>query len=155
MKQVGLEIGGVECRNVRVGEEDAILGIVLLGVRGEVERAGNDKGGVNDHNLVVSNGVHGVYEGGKTLVAEESKLGVLEAGIAAVENEGDLDGAAGGLDKGGGNEGGSEEVGLNENGSAGNGEGGDDGTLSAAEGREVDGDTGEHGGGHNPKDYVG
>src|SRR4051794_28642620 len=91
-----------------------VLGVLFLGLGGEVETAGEEGLAVEKHDLVVSDGVMRVNERCQALFKEVGELGVGLLLVAVVENEVDVDAAQFGLDESLGNGPGGERVGQDQ-----------------------------------------
>jgi hypothetical protein len=58
MTGMHMDIGFIRCDELRrVCDDEQVLGILLLGCLGEVERPGDDRGAVNHHDLCMSDRV--------------------------------------------------------------------------------------------------
>ena len=75
VRLVRLEIPVVSVDQVRVALDDQqVLRVFRLGLMGEVEAAGDERGAVDEHDLVVGDGVVGVDERGQALFEEELQV---------------------------------------------------------------------------------
>ncbi len=83
---MGLPVRRVLRRQVRRADHQQILGVVLLGVLGKVEAAGDDRRPVDDHDLVVRDGVLGVDPHGDADVHQEVGFAVLLCPLALIED---------------------------------------------------------------------
>ena len=80
MGSVGEPVGGVQVGNLRGVHEDEVLGVVKLGCRREVERAGKLEKGINNHVIVVEERMGRVIEDRDIAYGEEV---LTEQGIGA------------------------------------------------------------------------
>lgn len=78
------EFGGVV-------DHQQVLGILLLRGFGEIETSGDDSGFVDQHDLVVGDGVGGIDEGRNSFIGEEGGRGVPLRLLALVQNDLDID----------------------------------------------------------------
>ena len=70
-------------RNIMNGQE--VFGVLLLGGLGEIEAPRKDRVAVDDHYLVVGDGVAGVDPNGNASVSQEGRGRIMSGAIAAVE----------------------------------------------------------------------
>src|SRR5262249_31589500 len=98
---VGGEVGPVGGGQVGVVPQDQqVLGVLVLGLVGEVKAARHDRVPVDHHHLVVGDGVVRVDQGGQLLLEEKVQVGVDLVLVAVVEDDLDVDAARLGLDQG-------------------------------------------------------
>ncbi len=122
-----------------VAQDEQVLGVVFLGLVREVEAAGQDGPTVEDHHLVVGDGVMRVDARCQALFLEEVQVGVGFLFLADVEDDLDVNTAQLGLDQRLGDRLRRERVSLNENLVTGLLNLLDDHLGAAALGREVNG----------------
>ena len=96
---VGLPVGRVLGGEVRAADDQQVLGVVLFGSRREVEAARNDGLAVDDHDLVVGDGVLGVDLRGDAGVNHEVRRRILLGPLALVEDDLNLDAPLVGIDR--------------------------------------------------------
>ena len=115
-----------------------VLSIVLLGSLGEIEATGNHGFAVNDHDLVVGDGMNGVYLDGYPIIEEEGGRGILGGPLAFIEDNPHLDSPLMGIHHGFGNWSRCERIDLNEDDGLGFVQLPDDGIGAASVWREID-----------------
>ena len=100
-------------------DHQKILRIVLLGGLGKIEGPRYHCLSIDDHHLVMRNGVGYVYAGWDSRVGEEISGRVLRAALAFVEDDLNLEAPLVGVHDGFGNWSGCKRIGLNEDGGLG------------------------------------
>lgn len=88
---VELPIGQILLGDLPIANHQQILGIRLFRSRREVEGAGDDHLAVEDHDLVVGDGVFRVDSRGHAAIVQEVGHGILPGFLAVVEDDVDLD----------------------------------------------------------------
>ena len=68
-------------------DDDEVLGVVRFGARREIEAAGDDRSAVDQHDLVVGDGVMGVDDRRQFLLEEEGQFGVRHFFVAVIEDD--------------------------------------------------------------------
>lgn len=106
----------VTCRELRVTDDEEVLGVLLLRGLGEIKRARDHGGVVDDDDLIVRYCVRFVDERCDLAVCEEIGLRVFFSLLRPIQYRRDLDAAPLGLDEGFGDGGGCEGVCLNVDG---------------------------------------
>src|SRR5215467_11201772 len=94
-----------------IPDDEEILGILPLRGRGEVEGSRDDRLAVDDHDLVVGDGVPAVDQGGDARMGEEVRRGILGARLLAIQDHLHVDAATVGRGEGAGDGRGGEGVG--------------------------------------------
>ena len=98
-------------------EDQQVLGVGVLGGFGEVEAAGDEGSPVQDHDLVMGDGVAPVNPDRDAGVGEKGRRGIPGGGVAFVQERLDVDTAFMGVDQGlgdGGDGGAGEAVRLDD-----------------------------------------
>ena len=80
-------VSDVLCGESGVADDEKVFGVIFLGGFGEVEGAGQNDCGIDDHDFVVSDGVFGVDEGGHAGMEEEIGGGIFFGALAFVEDD--------------------------------------------------------------------
>ena len=111
-----MPVGLVESREDWVMQHQEVVGVVLLSRRGEVERAGDDRLAVNDHHLVVRDGMNRVDAHRDPRMRQEVRFGIVLGALALIQDDLDRHPALLGLDERFGNRSRGKRVGLHKDG---------------------------------------
>ena len=82
-----MPVGFVGSREGLVVQHQEILGVVLLGRRGEVERAGDDRLAINDHHLVVRDGMDRINAHRDPRMRQEIRFGIVLGALALIQDD--------------------------------------------------------------------
>jgi hypothetical protein len=85
MLEMFLPVGGVLPGERRIANGEEVFRILLLGRLGEIEAPDKDRVAIDNHNLVVSNGVLGVDPDGNTGVGQKRRRRIRSGSIAAAD----------------------------------------------------------------------
>jgi hypothetical protein len=86
-----LPVGCVLLGERRIANGHEVFRVLLLGHLGEIEAPRKDRVAVDDHDLVVGNGVPGIDPHGNAGMVKESRRRIVRGAITAVENNFHLD----------------------------------------------------------------
>ena len=87
MRPMRVPVLRVLCGQCLVPDDEQVLRVLLLRRLGEVEAPGEHRLAVDDHHLVVRNGVVGIDHGRHALIGEEVGGGVLLTTLALVQDD--------------------------------------------------------------------
>jgi hypothetical protein len=94
LPRIGLGVGGMQQHILRIRldqlrcvcDDQQVFGVHRLGSLGEIERVGNNRGGVNDHHLIVGDSVLGINAGRNTRIDQEGGSAVFVGLIRLLED---------------------------------------------------------------------